>query len=59
MLVEYHQYYALRCYLLFFVGTSMFVNKSTTYVDVVYFKLFLNHTSFHKYNWEVVCLVYL
>ncbi|CAL5198860.1 unnamed protein product [Lathyrus oleraceus] len=48
MQVEYHC--ALRCYLLFLVGTSMFVEKSTTYVDVVYLKYFTDLTAIHEYN---------
>ncbi|XP_050908675.1 protein MAIN-LIKE 1-like [Lathyrus oleraceus] len=36
MQVDYHQTYALRCYILFLVGTSIFVDKNATYIDVVY-----------------------
>ena len=36
MLVDYHQKCSLRSYLLFLVGTSMFVEESTTYVNMVY-----------------------
>lgn len=50
MQVEHHQTYALRCYILFFVGTSIFVDKSATYVDVVYLKYFIDLTAFHEYN---------
>lgn len=31
--VTYHQECALRCYLIFSVGTTMFVDKSATYID--------------------------
>lgn len=33
------------------VGTSMFVDKSATYVDVVYLKYFIDLTAIHEYNW--------
>lgn len=32
--VTYHRECALRCYLIFLVGMSVFVEKSVTYVDV-------------------------
>ncbi|XP_058748813.1 protein MAIN-LIKE 1-like [Vicia villosa] len=32
--VQYHCQYALRCYVMFLVGTSHFVDKSANYVDV-------------------------
>ena len=51
MQVAYHRYSALRCYLLFLVGTSMFVDKSETYVDVVYLKYITDLSLIHEYNW--------
>lgn len=48
--VEYHRQCALRCYLLFLVGTSIFVDKSEIYVDVVYLKYFIDLTMIHNYN---------
>lgn len=57
--VEYHQQCALRCYLLFHIGTSIFVDKSATYVDVVYLKYFINITAIHEYNWRDACLVHM
>lgn len=49
MLVEYYRQCALRCYLLFLIGKSMFVDKSETYVDVVYLKYFMGLTEIHEY----------
>lgn len=34
--------YALKSYFLILVGTSIFVDKSATYVDVVYLKFFMD-----------------
>ena len=48
--VEYHQTCALRCYLLFLIDTSMFVDKSATYIDVVYLQYFIDLTTIHEYN---------
>lgn len=50
MQVEYHWAYTLRCPLLFLVGTSTFVDKSATYVYVVYLQCFIDLTTIHKYN---------
>lgn len=33
-------YDTMRAYLLYLVGTDIFVDKSTTYVDVVYLRYF-------------------
>lgn len=44
---------------MFFVSTTIFVEKSVTYVDVVYLKYFINIYMIHKYNLRVSCLVYL
>lgn len=50
--VEYHRQCALRCYLLFLVNTSIFVDKTTTYINMVYLKYFIDLTAIHEYNWE-------
>lgn len=50
MQVEHHQTYGLRFYLLFLVGTYMFMDKSATYVDVVYLQYFIDLTTIHEYN---------
>lgn len=36
--VMYHRTCALKAYLMFFVGTPIFVEKSATYVDVIYMR---------------------
>lgn len=41
------------------VDTSMFVDRSATYVDVVYLKYFTDLTAIDEYNLGDVCLVYL
>lgn len=33
------------------VGTSIFMNKSVTYVDLVYIKYFTNLERIYEYNW--------
>lgn len=50
MQIEYHQTCALKCYLLFLVGMSMFLDKSEIYVDVVYLQYFIDLTAIHEYN---------
>lgn len=57
--VEYQRDCALRCYLLFLVGTSMCVAKSVTSVDVFHLKYFIDLTSIHDYNRGATYLVYL
>lgn len=55
--VDYHRQCILRCYLMFLVGISIFVNKSVTYVDVVYLKYFIDLTKIYEYKWGTLCLV--
>ncbi|XP_058766151.1 protein MAIN-LIKE 2-like [Vicia villosa] len=59
LLVGYHRECALRCYFLFLVGTSMFVEKNVTNVDVAYLKYFIDLTAIHEWNWGANCLAYL
>lgn len=49
--VEVHRSHALRAYLLFLVGTSIFLGKSSTYTDVVYLRNFMDLQGIHEYNW--------
>ncbi|XP_058746112.1 protein MAIN-LIKE 2-like [Vicia villosa] len=44
--VEYHRACVLRCWLIFLVGTSLFVDQSTTYMDMTYLKYFIDLTIF-------------
>lgn len=39
--VMHHRAYALRSYLMYFVSTSIFVDKSSCYIDVVYLRNFI------------------
>lgn len=41
---------ALRLYLMFLVSTSIFMDKSVYYVDVVYLSYFIELERVHKYN---------
>lgn len=50
----------MRAYLLYLVVTSIFMDKSATYVGVVYLRYFDDLEKIHEYNWgEGACLVYL
>lgn len=48
--VTYHRECTLRCFLLFLVGTSIFMDKSETYVDVAYLKYLINLLAIHKWK---------
>ena len=48
--VLYHRACALRSYLMYLVGTSIFVDKSDYYVDVVYLRYFIDFEQILKYN---------
>lgn len=50
MQVKHHRTCAWRCYPLFLVDMSMFVDKSATYVDMVYLQYFIDLTAIHEYN---------
>ncbi|CAL5211018.1 unnamed protein product [Lathyrus oleraceus] len=50
--VTYHRECALRCFLIFLVGTSLFVDKSGTYVNVAYLKYFIDLSVIHEWNWR-------
>lgn len=54
-----HIAYAMRAYLLYLVGTAIFVDKSATYLDVLYLRYFEDIEQIHEYNWGPACLVYL
>lgn len=36
-----------------------FIDKSSTYTDVIYLQYFQDFERIHEYNWGVACLVYL
>lgn len=46
----YHKGRALRVYLIFLVVTSIFMDKSTTYIDVIYLIYFINLERIYEYN---------
>lgn len=48
--VAVHISYALREYLLFFVGTLIFMDKNATYTDIVYLRYFMDLQRIHEYN---------
>ena len=49
----------MRAYLLFLVGTQIFMDTSATYTDVMYLGYFDDFEQIHQWNWGAACLVYL
>lgn len=45
--VGLHRAYAMRAYLIYLVGTAIFVDKSATYIDVVYLWYFGDFERIH------------
>ncbi|XP_050895905.1 uncharacterized protein LOC127102595 [Lathyrus oleraceus] len=54
--VALHRSHVLRAYLLYLVGTSIFVDKSVTYTDVVYLCYFVDFERIHEYKFDLSCL---
>lgn len=54
-----HKVYEMRAYLLYLIDTAIFMDKSATYVDLVYLWYFEDFERIHEYNWGNACLVYL
>lgn len=48
--VALHKSYALRAYLFYLVGTGIFVDKSPTYIYVVYLRYFVDFELIQEYN---------
>lgn len=46
-----HIMYAMRAYLLYLVGTTIFMDKSAIYVDVLYLRYFKDFKWIHEYSW--------
>lgn len=44
---------------MYLVGTTIFMSKSATYVDVVYLAYFIDLKRIHEHNWGDTCLVYM
>lgn len=57
--VLYHRACGLRSHPMYLVDTSIFMDKSAYYVDVVYLSYFIDFEQIHEYNWRTVCLDYL
>lgn len=55
----YHRACALRSYLIYLVGPSIFMDNNAFYVDVVYLRYFIDLERIHEYSWGITCLVYL
>ncbi|GAU50897.1 hypothetical protein TSUD_387230 [Trifolium subterraneum] len=49
----------VRAFLLFLVGCTIFSNKTSYYLDVVYIQYFADLSSVHEWNWGSVALVHL
>lgn len=49
--VLFHRQYAFRSYFMYLVDTIIFMEKSATYVDVVYMTYFVDLERIHEYNW--------
>lgn len=48
--VRLHKAYAMRAYLLYFVDTVIFLDKSSTYTNIVYLWYFKDFEWIHQYN---------
>lgn len=48
--VAFHKSHASRAYMLYLVDTSIFMDKSATYTNVVYLRYFVDFERIHKYN---------
>ncbi|GAU12213.1 hypothetical protein TSUD_01800 [Trifolium subterraneum] len=49
----------VRAFLLFVVGCTIFSNKTSYYLDVVYIQYFADLSSVHEWNWGSAALVHL
>lgn len=45
--------------MLYLVDTSIFMDKSATYMNVIYLQYLDDFEAIHEYNWGSTCLVYL
>ncbi|KAK2423153.1 hypothetical protein QL285_033625 [Trifolium repens] len=50
---------AIRAFLLFLVGCTIFSNKSNYYVEVVYLQFFQDLSTVHQWNWGAAALCHL
>lgn len=49
----------MRSYFMVLVDTCIFLYKSSTYVNVIYIRYFINLEMIHEYKWRENCWVYL
>lgn len=57
--VLYHRQCILRSYVIYFVYTSIFVDKSATYINEVYLSYFIDLEWTDEYSWRSSNLIYL
>ncbi|KAK2401697.1 hypothetical protein QL285_051272 [Trifolium repens] len=50
---------AIRAFLIFLVGCTIFSNKSNYYVEVVYLQFFQDLSTVHQWNWGAAALSHL
>ncbi|XP_058746191.1 uncharacterized protein LOC131640685 [Vicia villosa] len=56
LFTEYHRACALQCWFMLLVGTALFVDKSTTYIDMTYLRYFIDLTIVDQWNWGAAIL---
>lgn len=49
--IMHHRACALKSYLMYLVGKSIFVDEISYYVDVVDLRYFIDFECIHEYNW--------
>lgn len=49
--VMHHKAYALRAYLMYLVGTSIFMDNSAYHANMVYLRYFVDFKLIQEYNW--------
>ncbi|XP_058747071.1 protein MAIN-LIKE 1-like [Vicia villosa] len=55
---DIHREWVFRCYLLYSIGTQLFVDTSSTYTDIVYLTYLSDIARVHEYNWGAATLAY-
>ncbi|XP_058783827.1 protein MAIN-LIKE 1-like [Vicia villosa] len=56
-LIAAHREQALRCYFLYLIGAQLFVDTSSSYIDIVYLTYLSDITHIHEYNWGATTLL--
>jgi hypothetical protein len=57
--IKFYQDCAIRCFLLYLLGSTLFTNKSTQYVDVIFLTYLQDLDLIHTWNWGASGLAYL